>query len=263
MSGPFANIMSMFASAAQPAAPATPTGVTPAAPATPATPGNIPAVPTIAASGDTSGAAANGVVPAGTNTTDLSKSPLDAFADFWKNDATNTAQAAPLFTATKEQMMEAASKADFRSAIKPEQLQAIAQGGEGAVQAFADAMNVIAQQVYAQSAFASTKLIESAVQKNNQHILTNELPTHIKRHAVGDSLRTNNEALNHPAVQPIAEALKQQLVVKFPNATTAELNQMASNYITGLAQAFAPAPAANTAANTGKPADTDWNTFLS
>lgn len=203
----------------------------------------------------------NPTVPAGTENKE--GAPLDQFADLWKNEPASEGreQNTGLFNIDPKKMFEAAGKIDFAKMIKPEQLQAIAQGGDAAVQAFAQAMNGVAQGVYAQSAFATTKIVEQALGKAKQQY-NSELPSLIKKHQVSDNLRAENPIFANPAIQPIISALEAQLTVKFPNATASEITGMAKQYVEAVGSSFAPKPAAPE--NDGKAGanTTDWDKFL-
>jgi len=226
-------------------------------------PGNIPqqASQTPASS---NGTAPNGVVPAGTPEAGSgTAAPLDQFKDIWQpSDNKNENQ--PLINVDPKSLAEAAKKTDFTKMISPEQLSAIGQGGEAAVQAFAQAMNQVAQGVYAQSAFATTKIVESAVNKAREQFQA-EIPAHVKRLTVSESLQSENPAFSHPAASPILGAIQAQLAQKHPNASSSELTGMAKQYLEQFANVVsAPQKAADAKkAEAGKPKDFDFSTFLS
>lgn len=238
-------------------------GGTPAAPAAPASqptpPGNIP--PTAAATGAApAGTAPNGTVPP-TTEPNPNATPLDAFTDLWKNDPNAAAPTNPSVfgEVDPKKFMEAAGKVDFGKAIKPEMLAAIQAGGEDGVKAFAAAMNAVAQNVYAQASFASTKITEQAMQKAREAFIA-EIPQHIKASTASESLRAENPIFSHPAAAPILGAVQSQLAVKFPQASAAELTAMAKTYLENFASGVSPAKP--TAAETTKANETDWSTFL-
>lgn len=220
-------------------------------PETPAQPqpGNL-TQPTVTTK-ETAGTEVNGTVP------NTPESPLDKFNDIWETDATKTSEQ-PMFAADPEKIMAAARQQDFSKLIKPEQLQAITQGGEGATKAFVEAMNSVAQATYAQSAMATTKLIEAALSKQESKI-NSSLPDMIKRHRVGESLIDENPALKHAAAQPIISALQQQLVQKYPNATSTEIQSLVNEYMINLSKAFIPEKKES---SESKSNDVDWGTFL-
>lgn len=252
------GIFDMFSSSGSSA---TPQPAQPQPPQSQAPAGNIP--PDAAATGQASGgAAANGVIPPGTATSATPSAPLDQFADLWKNDPSAAAAASNgvFGDLDPRKFSEAAAKLNFASTVTPEQLQAISAGGEGAVTAFSQAMNAVAQATYAQSAFASTKLIEQALGKAKEGFMS-ELPLHIKKLQVSDNLRTENPIFANPAVQPVISALESQLTVKFPNASASEITAMAKQYVEALGTSFA-APATPAPAK-AESKETDWSSFFS
>ena len=244
-------------------APATPAAATPApATAQPGAnqPGQIPPA-TTAATNATPGTAPNGVIPEGATATPAS--PLDQFNDLWK-PSENNGEPQPLINVDPKALADAAKKTDFTKMISPEQLSAIGQGGEAAVQAFAQAMNSVAQGVYAQSAFATTKIVQQAVNKAREQFQA-ELPAHVKKLNVSENLRGENPAFAHPAASPILGALEIQLTQKHPNASAGEITQMAKQYLETFAGAINAPKAAAEAEATRKAAnskETDWNSFL-
>ena len=258
------GIMSMFsnliggapaATASQQPAPGTQSGQS--------QPGQLPATTpnTGAASPNT---APNGTVPAtGDNINAPAATPLDQFADLWKNEPTdpNAAKPTGVFgNVDPKKFMEAAGKIDFTKVVTPEQLQAISQGGEGAMASFAAALNAVAQTTYAQSAYASTKIVEQAMARAKDSFIA-ELPQHIKKQTVSENLRAENPIFQNTAVQPIISALEAQLTVKYPQASAGEITTMAKQYVEALGSSFAPKPPAAQ----GKPGskdETDWSTFL-
>jgi hypothetical protein len=230
--------------------------------ASPNTPGSIPAsAPNTGASSHNT--APNGTVPTiSTNAPKSEPTPLDQFKDLW--ETTPTDQNAPKPTGIfgevdPKKFSEAAGKIDFSKAVTPEQLQAISQGGDAAMKSFAEALNKVAQNVYAQSAFATTKIVEQALSRSKDSFIA-ELPTHIKKHTVSDNLRAENPIFSNPAVQPIISALEAQLTVKYPNATAGEITETAKKYVEALGSSFAPKPAETTATR-GKPEE-DWDKFF-
>lgn len=227
-------------------------------------PGNIPPNPNTNTA-NTPGAAPNGVVPDSTNQNGNGEptSQLDNFNTLWQPNEGGNNEPQPLINVDPKSLAEAASKTNFVKMISPEQMQAIAAGGEGAVQAFAQAMNKVAQGVYAQSAFATTKIVEQAVAKAQERF-TSEIPNHVKKLQVSESLRNENPALNHPAASPILGAIESQLTVKHPNASSTEITNMARQYLEQFATAVnkpKEAAKAKQAAETNQ--GTDWNSFLS
>lgn len=266
-----AGIMSMFSNMFNGGnnGAATPTAPQNGQVTTPANPGNIPNnAPNTGATSD--GTAPNGTVPAigtdGKPTT--TATPFDDFKELWQPNATDPNAPEPqkgvFGNVDPKRFMEAAGKIDFSKVVTPEQKQQIAAGGEPAIQAFAEAMNKVAQGVYAQSAFASTKMIEAALAKGREQFLA-ELPQHIKRQTVTDSLSQENPVFSNPAVKPIISALEAQLTVKYPNATAPEITALAKQYIEALGTSVAPKQKQeNNTPGTrrGAKQETEWDKFL-
>lgn len=224
------------------------------------TPGNLPA--SMAGQGAATLAdgttAPNGLIPAETNKDDASKSPLDAFSKLWEADANPKKADGPLFTMTPEAVAAAAATQDFRKSITKEQLTAIGKGGAEAVEAFSTAMNTVAQDAYARSAVAATKLIEAGLAKNNAS-LESKFAERIRSSNVSDALRTENPAFSHPAAQPLITAMEQQMLVKYPQATASEIRSMATDYVKAFASVVAPV---TPTPNPNATQETDWSTFL-
>ena len=261
------GIMSMFSNlfSGSPSTGNQPNPTTPVQP-NPTTPGNIPAN-TSNTGNVTPGTAPNGVVPPTDPNNpnpviDQSTTPFADFKDLWKNDPVDPNAPAPgvFGNVDPKKFMEAAGKIDFSKVVTAEQLAAINSGGEAATKAFAQAMNSIAQSVYAQSAFATTKIVEQALNKSKESFLA-ELPQHIKKQTVTDSLRSENPIFSNPAVQPIISALEAQMTVKYPNATAPEITKMAKQYVEALGTSFSPKPVVDPKESTKK-GETDWSTFL-
>lgn len=235
--------------------------VTAAAPTTNSAPvpGNIPA-PQQASSPTNPNAPVTTGTDGTNKTATESVNPLDAFKDLWQPPKTVEGQTpkANMFDVNPEKLMEAAGKVDFARVIKPEHLEAISKGGPEGVAAFAAAMNSVSQTVYAQSALATTKIVEQALKQQKESFDT-ELPGILKKHGLGNSLRTKNPALNHDAVTPLTSALVNQLSTKFPAATEAELTEMAETYLTSAFEAIAPKKVPeDTGKGTGKDTEPDW-----
>ena len=227
------------------------------------TPGNIPpqATAAMAAAPGNPNAPANSVpADGGQGQQNLQPEGLDKFNDLWKPvESPPGAGPDPMFNVKPEQLMEAARKIDFTKVIQPAQLDAIAQGGQGAVQAFAQALNTVAQTVYAQNAHATTKIVEQAVNKARDDFRAS-IPNEVRQLSVTDSLRSSNPALSHPAAAPILGALGQQLSVKYPNASPSEIQKMAGEYLSSFASAMNP-PASQTDSQSSANSF-DWDKYV-
>lgn len=188
-------------------------------------------------------------------------SPMDQFSSLWEPAATVPAVDGTLPTnmfsgVDPVKMLEAAKKVDFAKSISPDTIAKITAGGPEAAAAFAAALNSVSQQAYAQSSFATTKIVESALQRFQEGLDT-RLPSQLKQLQVTDSFRQANPALAHPAAATIVEALQKQFSVKYPNASVQELQGMAEQYVTQFAALATPKPPQAKVA----PAE-DWDSFF-
>jgi hypothetical protein len=185
---------------------------------------------------------------------------LDQFKELFqppKVDPNAPPTDAPLINMDASKVQEIASKINFAQAVPAETLQAMQAGGEGAVAAFVSAMNTMTQQVYAQNALATGKLIEQAVAKATSQF-TGNIPEAIRQQNAQEALRAANPAFAHPAVQPIVNMVSEQLRKQFPQATAAELSDMTQQYMNTAATALSPQAQAAQAAK----GQEDWSKFF-
>lgn len=246
------SIMDFFRTV--PAAPAQPAAV-----AVPPGPGQIPATPAAVANPNSGDAPLSTANPAAVGDGGA-KSPMDQFAELWKNTTTGTPAApAPMFNLDPAKMLEAAKTIPFTNAVTPEQMAAITKGGPEAAQAMQDVMQVVAATTMMQSAITTGNMVETAVKKATAD-LRKEIPGMVKGQNLREAVATENPALSHPSTQPFVNLLQSQMQVKFPNATAAELRGMVSQYFDGLAGIIKPGAAQkDQSAATG---GNDWSKFL-
>lgn len=220
-------------------------------------PGNIPQ-PTVAGQPTTANET-SGAVPVVPPATNAPKSPLDEYATLWEtkpDGGTPDGQPAPNTQVTPEAVREAVSKVKFTDSITPETLAAITAGGEGAAAAFMQAMQSVAQQVMVQSTLVSNKLTQNAVnQAVDMH--SKNLPNVIRDQSASATIQQNYPLLSNPAIKPVADAAKTQILQAYPNATPVEVATMVHNYLQAMGQQFAPAPVTSETKQ-----DVDWSKFL-
>jgi len=249
--------MSIFDTLFGGAKPAEATPTPAAATATTAQPGNLSQTATQASP-------TNPIVPAVASTENKTESPMDQFSELWQPNATDTTANQPLINIDPKQLADAARKTDFSKLVSPELMTRVQAGGEDGATAMVQMLNQVGQGIYAQSAFATSKLVEQAVAKAREQFNA-DIPAHVKKLQVSDTLRQDNPIFNHPATSPILGAVESQLTVKYPNASASEITKMAKQYLEGFATAVnAPAAAAAQAeADKQKSStETDWSKFL-
>ena len=228
---------------------------------TPPQPGNLPAN---AGATDSQ----NPQVPPGTvdnsqQQQQQSDSPLADFATLWEpvtgddGKPVNDQPAIPQLKA--EDVQKIVAKADFSQAVTPDVIQAITEGGEGAQQALITALNAAVSQGVTQAIMVGNKLTETAV---NQAIQASEskIPQLLRNQATSDHMKNSNPIFKNPAVQPVIEATKAQLLQKFPNATAQEITEMTQNFIVAMGNEFGPKQQVNDNSETG---EVDWDKYIS
>jgi hypothetical protein len=214
---------------------------------------------------------ANGMIPPaaaneGGTSTDAA-SPLDEFKDLWQNVANSdtSEETGVLGTIDPKQIMAAAGKVNFAKVITAEDIAAIQAGGEGATAALGRALNSTSQAVYAQSALASSKLIEQAVSKIEERIL-GKLPDQVRRNLLDNSMVEDNASYSHPAAAPLVQLVQNQLATKHPNATPSQLKKMAQDYFANSFKAINGDKASDTGNTSTKDkkgdVEIDWATEL-
>lgn len=220
----------------------------------PTLPGNIPATPSVATNPN------NPAAPIVPEVVKAPVSPLDEFKGMWETDPNvKTPVKEPLFNVDPAKMQQAAKGNNFLSVVTPEIMAAINAGGEGAQAVMLQAMNAMSQKGFGDSAHATTKIVEQALEKQ-QAKFEAMLPSLMKNQTLSDNLRTANPIFNHPAAAPILDMFKNQVALKNPNATAAELQDMAMKYVVSFAEAANPPKV--TAAQKASANETDWSTFL-
>lgn len=221
-------------------------------------PGNIPegTTPSVPQLANT---APNGTIPK--QEENKAAAPLEEFKDLWKNDpnatpSTNPANTDVFQNVNPDDLMKAASQIDFTKVVTPEIIQAIQAGGEEGTKALLQALNKTQQLGYAQSAHATTVLINKAL-KDAREQFVSELPKHIRDRNTTDLIK-ETPAYSHPAAAPLVESLIKQMQVKYPDASPKELTDMANKYVTQFADAVKPNQKSEAQTNPKE----DWDSFL-
>lgn len=180
-----------------------------------------------------------GDVPATQQAAATEQHPLDAMKDIWQQPQVDPTAQAPksVLDVDPKMLMQSAGKLDFAKMIKPETMQAISAGGEGAVTAFAQAMNQIGQATYAQSLVSASRLVKEALNEHGSTLDTRISDT-MRRNLASERLTDDRPELRHPAAQPLISAIQQQLAAKHPNASASELRQLSEDYLMNFAGLF-------------------------
>lgn len=146
--------------------------------------------------------------------------------------------------------------ANFAANIPQDKMQA-ALGGD--VAAFAEVINMATREAFAASAQLTHGLVEQGVRTGADRI-SGSMDSRIRNFQL-KSQNTTNEALAHPAVAPMLNAVKQQIATSNPNLSPSDVQAQAEQYFTEMAQVLtAPKLAATAAA--AKKSEFDFSSYL-
>lgn len=232
------SVMDMFRNIVSPTPPKDPSGANP----------NVPGKDTPVPDGTGPGA-----FPKAPDPKDA-KSPLSGFADLWQNpivdkNAPPAPSLTPSFNVDPAKLAEAAGKIDFAKVAKPELITAALKGDEAA---FSQVLNSVVQTVYAQSAAATTRIVEAALARQGETILQHTLPAKLREHEAGLRVNADNPVFSNPAVAPLLETLKAQMLIKHPTASAEEISRMTKEYLTGVAGEIIGVPVVGSTGVDGK-----------
>lgn len=188
-------------------------------------------------------------------------SPMDQYKDLWQPAPTdpNAKPEPDLFAVDPEQLGQAASKLDFAKVIKPDQLAAIARGGDDAVAAFGAAMNAVAQATWQSNFATSTQLMKDAFAKKELELET-RIQGALKNQGI-DAALASNPVFNHPAAKPVVGAIARAMSSKFPEASPQELQAKAAELLAEMAGSTVTSDKVKQEAATSNNF-TDWDDWL-
>lgn len=189
-------------------------------------------------------------------------SPMDQYKDLWQPAPTdpNAKPEPDLFAVDPEQLGQAASKLDFAKVIKPDQLAAIARGGDDAVAAFGAAMNAVAQATWQSNFATSTQLMKDAFAKKELELET-RIQGALKNQGI-DAALASNPVFNHPAAKPVVGAIARAMSSKFPEASPQELQAKAAELLAEMAGSTMTSDKVKQQATATSDNFTDWDDWL-
>lgn len=189
--------------------------------------------------------------------------PLDSFADMFKPKAPDpNAKQVPtladpiLSPLDPTEFNTQVSQANFASKIPPAVIQK-ALGGDA--EAFQQALNQVAQETFAAAAQLSHGLVEYGSRTAADRV-NNSVDSRIKNFQIRTQ-NTSHQALTHPAVAPMLNAVKMQLASSNPNLTPQQIQEQAETYFTQMAEVLV-APKRQAAEQAAKPKGTDFSHLL-
>lgn len=190
-------------------------------------------------------------------TEEKSNSPLAEHKGLWENEPNKEEQTATPVQLTAENLTKVMAKTDFSGNITTEQMTAISAGGEDAVKALGQIINVSVQNAMVQSTLINDKLTQKAVDAAVA-AQQGKIPELLRHQAISDHAKASNPIFKDPAVIPVLDAVKEQLAIKHPTATPAEITDMTKDIMQSLGKAFTP----EATPDESKSTETDWSKFI-
>jgi len=117
-----------------------------------------------------------------------------------------------------EDLQKRIGQIDFKKAIKPEQIEALKAGGDGAVAAQMDILNTVGQQIMLTAFTATQNMIERGLTTAEGKFL-GKVPNHVKDIMIEDGLTSSNKIMKDARFAPQVEAVRRRFQQKFPKAT--------------------------------------------
>jgi hypothetical protein len=212
-------------------------------------------------------AKSDGSIPAIPKAGEGAKSPLENYGKLW--DKADTDKAPPTGAVTLKadpaKIAEAARKVDFKPAINAE---ALTKAVAGDAAALADVLNQAAQAGYAQATSATAKIVQDALTQQAKTFREEIIPDIVRRSTITNSLGADNPIFENPAVKPLVTMVENQMQMKFPNASAAEITTKAKEYLMETSTEFLKSSGMTVAAaqkdtkTSGGKQATDWGDYF-
>lgn len=156
------------------------------------------------------------------------------FGKLWDNEEVDPNKQSPQDEAylpkiDPAKLQETIGKVDFSKGIKPEQLTAIATGGEGAAAALAQIVNQVGQQSLLTAFTAANKMIESGL-KNAEGRFLGKVDPRITDLLSANNLFASNPAAKDPKFAPMVEGVRKQIQQKYPKFNPGQVEAAVNKY---------------------------------
>lgn len=187
--------------------------------------------------------------------------PLEAWAKMFE-PATNAPPAAPaapdLWASNPEQLAKAAGNINL-SAVIPQELVTKALGGDAA--SLMEVINKSSQMTFMMAYQAAMQGVKPAMEARFD-AFSKEMPSTFKNLSVDATLQ-GDPLLSNPAMKPVVDGLRKQILGKHPDATPQQLQQAISEYLKAVGISVAPPPNGHAkGASQGTSKAVDWDNFL-
>lgn len=171
------------------------------------------------------------------------QSPMDAFADLFKTEPADPNKPqqpdpnAPFFALDPKKLSEQIANTDFLPQDNFDEVVQSAFGPNVDSAAVRQLLNMTAKQAYLRGAELSTN-VANRVTKTGLERSQGDISAKVKEFMADDNLLGSSDILKHAAVEPVAKAIRQQIMAKNPNATPQEISAQTQNYLKSFAQLF-------------------------
>lgn len=136
-----------------------------------------------------------------------------------------------------EKVTKAVANMNFASGVTEDQLQAIAGGGQQAIQTLTQLLNQTGQSTMSQAMLANAEMIKQALGQ-----VSGTLDTRINAVARNQQIKSavhgDNPMFSNPAMAPMVDALTQAFSLKNPQATPTQVKEAVYSYMTTVSGAF-------------------------
>lgn len=168
---------------------------------------------------------------------DPQKSPSEQLAALWKIEPPKdsaTALSAPTLNFDPAKVQQLSQGMDFtKGTMTQDDLAKVIAGGPEAVGVMMQAINKASQNVFAQATLANARVVQGSLDASVAN-LQSALPNLVRTQNMQEAIVSSNPVFTDPAVAPLLQTLKQQLIQAYPNATSSEIQAHANAAVINL-----------------------------
>lgn len=169
-------------------------------------------------------------------------SGLDRFKDLWqtpvkKEGEEDTFDPSNLFDLDPAKLQAGLKGFDTTKGISPDDLKAIAAGGEDAIAALGRVLNASSQATLQAAITAAGGMTQSAISRSIPS-LDGKIKSTVRDTSIGTHLRTASPLMKNEAAKPMLSALATQFAGKHPDASPEEIVAMVDDYMITLSESM-------------------------
>jgi hypothetical protein len=188
---------------------------------------------------------------------------LDQWAKLFTSEAPKPAtddkksEAPDPFAITPEALAKAASGINLSQVVTPDLAQK-ALGGDP--NAFVEAINKSSQMTFMMAYQAAMQAVKAAMDSRFNEFQS-KMPDTFKKLSVDATLQ-GDPLLSNPALKPVVDGLRTQILSKHPDATPQQIQQAISEYFKAIGVSFRPEKGNDTKDTAKSSSGIDWDNFL-